>query len=385
MRALTIAGASLRRVARDRTSLIFLLVLPVVVIVIVGATVRGFSTFKVGVESTGTDAGGRALVAALEASPGLVVDSYPTPKALTTALARGEISAGVVVPRDLGASERSGHPVAVSVYAERVNSAQQAAATAVSSLIADQGALVQAAGFAATHSTAGYAVALATAQRLDATVPKVHLRTVTADAVASTLPEGYSYSAPTELVLFVFLSALAGGATIIETRRLGMYERMLSAPVTARTIVLGETLTYFALALTQSLLIIVVGSVAFGVSWGNPLAATALVVTWSLVGAGCGLLAGTLFRTPEQATSIGPTAGIAFAMLGGCMWPLSIVSGLMRAVGHATPHAWAVDAWTILLSRHGTIGSIAGQLAVLLGVAAVLLAVSARRLARRLS
>ena len=61
----------------------------------------------------------------------------------------------------------------------------------------------------------------------------------------------------------------------------------------------------------QSALIVIVGAVVFGVSWGNPLAAALLVITWALVGAGAGLFSGTFFRTPEQASAIGPTAGIA--------------------------------------------------------------------------
>jgi len=47
------------------------------------------------------------------------------------------------------------------------------------------------------------------------------------------------------------------------------------------------------------------------------------------------------------------------------MWPLSIVSPAMRAIGHVTPQAWAVDAWTNLLSSHGTIMTIWRQLAIL--------------------
>jgi ABC-2 type transport system permease protein len=56
------------------------------------------------------------------------------------------------------------------------------------------------------------------------------------------------------------------------------------------------------------------------------------------------MFSGTVFRTSEQATAIGPAVGTAFGMLGGCMWPLEIVPQPVRLVGHATPHAWAVDA-----------------------------------------
>ena len=221
MRALAIARASTRRIIRDRTSLFFLLVLPIIVIIIVGATVRGFSTFRIGVESAGSGRAGQQVVTALEHARGIDVITYNNQKSLTTALARGEISAGVVLPPDLGVREGNSQPVSVTIYAEQVNSTQQAAATAVSSVLLRQGALVQSANFAVAHTSTPYVQALAKATSLQGSVPQVGLRTIRADSSASTLPQGYSYSAPTELVLFVFLSALAGGATIIETRRLG--------------------------------------------------------------------------------------------------------------------------------------------------------------------
>jgi ABC-2 type transport system permease protein len=380
VRAIAIARASTRRIVRDRMSLFLLLVLPIIVIIIVGATVRGFATFRVGVDSSASGTAGQRLVAALDNARGIDVITYTNRKSLTEALARGEISAGVLLPPRLGADESRSQPVTVTIFAEQVNSTQQAAATAVSSVILSQGALVQSANFAVAHSSSSFDQALAKATSLQSRVPQVGLRTVRADSRVITLPQGYSYSAPTELVLFVFLSALTGGATIIETRRLGMYERMLAGPVHARTIIFGEALTYFLLALVQSALIVTVGTVVFGVSWGNPLAATLLVIIWALVGAGAGLFSGTFFRTPEQASAIGPTAGIALAMLGGCMWPLSIVSSTMREIGHVTPQAWAVDAWTSLLSRHGSLMTIAPQLGVLAVFAAALLSVSSLRL-----
>ncbi len=216
-------------------------------------------------------------------------------------------------------------------------------------------------------------------------VEQVQIHTVQAESRANTLPGGFGYSAPTQLVLFVFINALAGGAAIIETRRLGMYDRMAAAPVRPRTIIAGETLTYVSLALLQSLLIVGVGAIVFGVSWGNPLAALVLVLTWAIVGAGAGMLSGTFFKTPEQAGAIGSASGIALGMLGGCMWPLSIVSRTMREIGHVTPQAWAVDAWTGLLARGGSIVSIAPQLGILAAFAAGFLILATTRLRRVLA
>jgi ABC-2 type transport system permease protein len=148
--------------------------------------------------------------------------------------------------------------------------------------------------------------------------------------------------------------------------------------------VLGEALCYVALTLGQALLIVVTGAVMFGVSWGNPLAAAALIGMWAMVGTGAGMASGTLFRTPEQASAIGPAVGIAFGMLGGCMWPLEIVPQSVRLIGHATPHAWAVDAWVTLLSRGGGLADIAGYLAILAAYAVALLGIASLRLRRSL-
>ncbi|MGH8839570.1 MAG: ATP-binding cassette domain-containing protein [Jiangellaceae bacterium] len=84
------------------------------------------------------------------------------------------------------------------------------------------------------------------------------------------------------------------------------------------------------LTLLQSLLIVGVGALLFGVDWGNPITAGALVALWALVGTGAGMLSGSVFRTPEQASSIGPTVGMVAGMLGGCMWPLAIVTVRLR-------------------------------------------------------
>lgn len=246
------------------------------------------------------------------------------------------------------------------------------------------GARIQAAGFSARSGYATYDRNLALAGRLQSTLSQVRPTVSVVESRANTLPEGFSYSAPTMLVLFVFLNALTGGALIIETRRLGMYERMRAAPLGAATIIAGEALGFTVIALVQSAIIVATGALVFGVSWGDWPAATALVVVWALVGAGAGMLSGTLFRTPEQATAIGPAVGMALAMLGGCMWPLSIVNSAMRQVGHAAPQAWAVDAWTAVLARGGSLLTISLQLAVLSGFAAAFLILATLRMRRAL-
>lgn len=382
MRTLAIAQASGRRLLRDRRALFFTILLPIVVILVVGAVARGFNTFKVGVVDLGRSQASHQLLIDLEDTAGISVARYPSVSTLDKAVARSEINAGVVLPSRLQADERAGHPVSVGIVAEQANTTQQAAVNRITSVIAAYGGRVEAGQFA-SHFGGGFSRDFELAVSLASKTPQVGLATQVVAVAQNTLPAGFEYSAPTELVLFVFLTAVAGGAGVVESRRLGVFERVLAAPVRPRTIVIGESVTAVLTAVVQSALIVLVGSVVFGVSWGNPPAALLLVLLWCLVGAGAGMVAGTLFRTPEQASAIGPVVGITFAMLGGCMWPLSIVSPAMRAAGHVTPQAWAVDAWTNLLSNHGTVATVWHQLAILALFAVGFFAVATAR-SRRL-
>lgn len=388
MTALALAGTALRRIAHDRTSLFFLVALPVVIIVLLGVSVTDQESFRVGVVDGGSGTHGVALTRALELDDAMAVHRFGGDDAedrARTALRRGELDSVVVVPEDADATAAAGGVVEVAVLGEQTNATHRAAGQAVSAVVAEQAAVVTAARARSSVAEGTPRDHLAAARAAAARTPPVAVRTTVVDAESGILPGGFAYSTPTMLVLFVFITSVAGSAQMIESRRLGIHERMLAGPVTPWAIVAGETLSHLTVALLQSLLIVGVGVLVFGVDWGDPLAATALVLLWALVGTGAGVLAGSLFRTPEQATAIGVSAGMAAGMLGGCMWPLEIVGDTMRTVGHAVPHAWAVDAWVELLSRGGGLADIAGQLAVLGGFALVLLTAATLRLRARLT
>ncbi|WP_367325300.1 ABC transporter permease [Streptomyces sp. HUAS ZL42] len=386
MTALAVTRATLSRALRDRTALFFMVLLPVAIIVVIGVTVSGFDQFRIGVVPDGR-AGpvARELASALTDRAGLRTRTYDTAADARTALRRAELDAVVLVPAGLDADVRAGRTVTVRVLVEPSGGAGHAAVSSVSAVVAEHAARLQAARFATDETGGTFDGNLAAARGAERAAAPIAVHTETVDGQSDYLPLGYSYSTPTMLVLFVFINALAGGAAIVQTRRTGVYARALAAPVSARTIVAGETVAYLLLALLQSVLIVGVGAVAFDVAWGDPLAAGVLVTVWALVGTGAGILAGAVFRTPEQVHAVGPALGIGLGMLGGCMWPLALVPGWLRAAGHAVPQAWAVDAWTTLLSRDGDLTAILRDLAVLAGFATVLLTGASLALRHRLT
>ena len=150
---------------------------------------------------------------------------------------------------------------------------------------------------------------------------------------------------------------------------------MLSTPTSARSILIGEGLGRFLIAMVQALFIVVAARLLFDVSWGDPLGSGAIIVAFALVAARASMLGGAVLSNENQAGALIPLA-LAMAALGGSMVPLEIFPATMRTVSKITPHAWANDAFNELLDHGGTLADVGLQLAVLLGYAFVLLAVA---------
>ena len=281
VRVLAVTRVSVRRYARDRRALLFVLILPTMVILILGRDAPGLHDASG--SASWTSAPGRRvsdLNGALEHSPALSVKHYGTLASARRGVARGEVSTAVILPAGMDAALQHGSSVTIEVLADPLNGTEQAAAAAVASVVSEQGSRVQAAVFATAEASGTLQQNLTRATTVQGTLADVGVVASQVQTRQSVLPEGFRYSAPTMLVLFVFLNALAGGAIIVENRRSGMYERMAAAPIRPWTIVEGEALTYVGIAVVQSLLIVGLGAVVFGVSWGDPVAAAALIAVW---------------------------------------------------------------------------------------------------------
>ncbi|MGH2758516.1 MAG: ABC transporter permease, partial [Actinomycetota bacterium] len=364
---------------------------PVLLIFIIGNATSRFDDpeFPVGIVDEGSGPLGAELRRSLDRQPSLELESFDDRESMAKLVRRGGIAAGIVLPRDYDVSLRAGRAATVELLVDQTRGFPAAVRSVVSEAISRQGAVVQAASFVAKRSGRSFEDGVDQARRTRSLLSDVAIgvesEVIGAAEEQSYLPPGIGYQAPSNLILFVFITSLAGSALLIQSRRLRVTHRMLGTPTTARAILAGEALSRFAIAGFQALFIFLVGTLLFGVTWGAPLAATAVIVLFVLVGTAVGMLFGTVFRTPEQAGAIGAPMGIAMGMLGGCMWPLEIVPEPMQRLGHLFPHAWAMDAWIDLIGRGGGFSDITTELAVLAGFVVVLFPLGAWRLRRAIT
>lgn len=386
-KAAAIAGASLRRITRDWTALFFLFVFPMVLVMVIGLTFGGDASSAIGVVAPAGDELASNVVQALERNDSLDVHHYGTERGLRRAVEQGHVDGGVVIPEGYGRSLRAGDQVDVG-FLMGPSGAGALVRPSVDDAVQEQSTRIQAARFAAEHGDVGLDTALLEVDKLAAGLRPLPVHTEEVGDSMSDEFEGlgqFDLGASSELVLFVFVSGIAGSAGIIAARRLGISRRMLSTPTSAGTVLTGEALASLSTSLIQGLYILVTTWALFDVNWGDLTAAVPLLVVFCLVTTGVAMLAGSLFDNDHQAGSIGVFLGLGLGALGGCMMPLALFTGAMRDVAHVTPHAWAIDAFAELVQHDGGLGDILPNLAVLAAMAAALLTVATWRLRRALT
>jgi ABC-2 type transport system permease protein len=378
-------AAELRRLGRDRLALFFIVVMPVLVIVIVGATIGGGARHvPLAVIDQDKSAPSGEVIERLRAAGTVEVTTYDTLADLERDIRTSSQLAGLVIPPGFGAAATAGDPASVQVLAVQTQGSQTAQPL-VQSAVDAVGSNLAATSFVTRVDNIDPSAAAAAVQQSanDLATVTVQSRTVGTPRLESN--NEFSYTAPSNLVLFVFITSLAGGGALVETRRVGIARRMLAAPIGTGSIIAGFGAVRLLIALIQAVLIIAIGALVFGVAWGQTAGVAALVLIYACVATGAALTVGAVARNAEQATAIGIPIGIALGMLGGCMWPLDIVPPSLRAIGHLTPQAWAMDGFTGLVFNGKGLLDITADLAVLTGFAITLLALGIILLRRTLT
>jgi ABC-2 type transport system permease protein len=360
-----IGRINLLRQVRDRSDLFFVFVLPTIIIVALGLQFGGMSQVRLGVVAPTGDAAAAALVDQIRGDGKLLdVRTVATADELRGLVERGRLEAGVIIPDGFSASLNGSSPVSVT-YLATAGALANGVRAPIDAAVARLAAITTAARVAA-GSGGDVAAARPVAESLYDTVPGV-----TIDARIIGNPgmfagfSAFTFGASTQLVLFTFLTSMTAAGRLVWSRRMGVSRRMISTPTSMATIVAGEALGRFGVAMLQAGYIVAVSALVFGVTWGDPLAAAALIGLFGIIAAGIALLVGALARTPDQASSLGVFVGLAMGALGGSMIPFQIMPPLMQNVARLLPQSWTLLGIQSLIRDGGGIASVAPNLAVL--------------------
>lgn len=196
-----------------------------------------------------------------------------------------------------------------------------------------------------------------------------------------TIPEGFEQTIPGTMVMFTMLVLLTGGAIqLVLEREQGLLRRLASTPISRPELVAGKWVGKLLLGLVQIAFAMAAGTVLFEMQWGAALPMVLVVMfCWAAFNASLGLLLGNIANSPAQMAGIGVLTTMVLAALGGCWWPIEITPAWAQQFAMALPTGWAMDAMHKLISFGDGASAVLPHTAALVVSAAILGAVSAKR------
>ncbi len=186
----------------------------------------------------------------------------------------------------------------------------------------------------------------------------------------------FSRLLPGLIVMFVMFSVTLAAQAIVEERRTGTLERLMTTRLGVNQLFIGKFLSGLLRAMFQTLAMLSLAFVAFRP--GGPLAFVELLAFALLAAAaftGVALVIGAVARTRNQATWSAVFFTLVMVVFGGTFFPITEGS-LMETISRATINAYAIEAMQNILGRGEHLGQQWLQMAVMAGVAAVGLTVA---------
>jgi ABC-2 type transport system permease protein len=381
MSVLVIAGNNLRRLLRERANLFFVFALPLLLILVLGLTL-GSDEPRIGIHvEDDASANAAELIDRLEGVEGIEVAEFGSFDEAADELEREDITALVVVPAGYDDALAAGDHVDLE-YQVIPTSGGLEAQSLVQAAVADHNAMLRAGRVVSEQTGLPATEAASQVAAASEQLAGVEVVTVDDDGAPYVDTDAVGFVAAQELVLFIFVIGIVAASALIQSRRLGVTQRMLAAPATTFHVVAGEALGRYLVAVVQGAFIIGATALLFGLGWGSWAATAAIVAAFSLVATAAALFVGALVDNENQSLAIGIALGLALAALGGCMVPFEIFPDWLRTAAHVTPHAWAIDAFTEVIQRGGGLGQIGLELGVLLFYGGALLVAASLTLRR---
>ncbi len=174
-------------------------------------------------------------------------------------------------------------------------------------------------------------------------------------------------------------AAFGAAATLQGWRQSKLLRRLQLAPLRSSTVVAARVVVTVAIALVQMAVFLGLGAAAFGLQLtGAWVAAVPLLVVGTLCFMSVGLLAGAVARTTEGAVNMANFIVLPMAFLSGSFFPLDAAPGWLQGVSQALPLRHLNDGMLDVMVRGEPWTAVLLPGAILLGFAVVVTAVAAR-------
>ena len=377
------------QIRRNRRLVILLIIPPTLNIVLFGLALNPtFENLRLGVVDYSRTAESRELVSAFE--EGLVFQTqayYASANELGDAISRGDLDAGLIVPRDFAEKRARRETVEVQLLVDAVNANTATIAGGYAArIVAGLNQKIALSQPPRTQTTSGPAsdqpVSVATnapaAARMMVT-PRLTL------LYNPGLKSAWFITTGMIGLLLVLQGSVVSSASLVREKEIGTIEQLLMTPAAGSEIIVAKVLPIFLLLSIDIGLALFVARVAFGVPMRGSLLlfflASALCV---ICGIGLGMMIATFTRTQQQAQLMSFFTNPPLAILSGATTPIEAMPAWLQTIASLNPVThFAIISRGILLKGSG-VAVLYPELLALAAIALVMVSVSAWRFRKQL-
>lgn len=373
----TMTASDLRQRIRDRSVIIFGLLVPLALMSVMNLTMgdvedTDLEPVTVAASVPAGDRFGEALVGALTGTG--VVDVTVRPVAedeVRDLAASGDAGMGVVVPDGFTAAVQQGQPATVDVVEGDDAGLETDVLLSVVRAVLDQLAVGAQTAEAGARAGVPHQELAALAERAATQAPAV---TLTQGEAASEQLSMSGALVAGQAGLFLLFTVGFGVLGLVAEREQGTMARLRSMPMRPGLVVAAKALVGYLLGVAATSVLLGTGSVLFDVSFGSPLVVAVLVLSAVAAATSLMFVIARLARTAEQAGIAQTILAIVLGMAGGAFFPIT-GTGLLGQVLDLNPVA-AFTRGLGISSGGGGVADVAAPVAILLGFALVAVVVS---------
>lgn len=181
---------------------------------------------------------------------------------------------------------------------------------------------------------------------------------------------------PSILTMYVMFAITLTARVIVEERRKGTLERLMTTRLEVKQLFFGKFLAFCARGLIQTLILMLLAYAVFQMfTPASFFQALAIVVVFLAAVSGLGLVIASVARTEDQAVWIAVVFTMVMVILGGTFFELP-ESGVLAALSNISVNTYANGALKAVINEGASLASVGVEVAVLAVVAVVSLIVS---------
>ncbi len=181
---------------------------------------------------------------------------------------------------------------------------------------------------------------------------------------------------PSILTMYVLFAVTLTARAIVEERRKGTLERLMTTRLEVTQLFTGKFLAFCARGLVQTLILMLLAYAVFQMfTPASFFQSVAIVVVFLAAVSGLGLIIASVARTEDQAVWIAVVFTMVMVILGGTFFELP-ESGVLATLSNVSVNTYVNEALRAVINEGRSLADVGAQLAVLAVVAVVSLVIS---------